>query len=384
MSKPQHLVQRGNTYYLRLRVPQDLRAAYKSKQEITRSLKTKDFTEARKLVTIAKANVEAEFEAKRKQQTVQSSKTDALAHYSDHELLALTSKWMDQLKKEEAQRRVKDIGQIWSEERKAEFYIELQQEELEARQEALNISTSEKHEGMTVAAKFLQSEGLSFDRKSENFRKIGYFFSKAIHELAQEKLKEWQGQSVANNYTPLANTTLKPVSLKALCDEYIKDPGKELSQSTKNNYRIIFRALFEIVGENAPAQSITREHCKEIRQLIMGLPKNTTKRVGQQSLQKAVVLAQKKEWELLAPATVNMYLHKLHALLEFAVREEYLDKNPARNLSVPDKVKKKDKRYPFDDEQLKKIFSAPLYTGCVDDQSGYNKPGTHLLIRQKD
>ncbi len=42
MPKTQHLHKRGNTYYLRLRVPQDLLAVDKPKKEIMRLLKTQD------------------------------------------------------------------------------------------------------------------------------------------------------------------------------------------------------------------------------------------------------------------------------------------------------------------------------------------------------
>lgn len=376
MPKTQYLFKRGNIWYLRLRVPTDLLAAYKPKKEITLSLHTQDLTEAKKRVTIAKADLEAKFEATRKQLKAQSSGTDALALYSDHELRALASKWMAEARNAEEERRIKGISETWSEERKADFYIELQQEAQAAKEEVLNTSHSEEHQGMTIAARFLQSEGLSFNTQSDNFKKAGYFFSKAINELAQERLREWQGKSVPN-LTVVNQKALKQVSIKMLCDEYITDPGKKLSQSTQNNYRIIFRALYEIVGEHAPVQSITRQHCREIQRLIIDLPTNTTKRVGKSPLKKAGILAQKNGWQLMAPATVNMYLHKLHALLEFAVREEYLDKNPARNLTIPDKVKKKDKRDPFSNEQLQKIFNAPLYTGCVNDNAGYNKPGPH-------
>ena len=47
--KTQHLMQRGQTWYIRLRIPADLIFAYDGKIEIQRSLKTRDYDEARRL-----------------------------------------------------------------------------------------------------------------------------------------------------------------------------------------------------------------------------------------------------------------------------------------------------------------------------------------------
>lgn len=42
MPKTQHLMQRGQTWYIRLRVPTDLLSEYDGTKEVQRSLKTRD------------------------------------------------------------------------------------------------------------------------------------------------------------------------------------------------------------------------------------------------------------------------------------------------------------------------------------------------------
>ena len=66
----------------------------------------------------------------------------------------------------------------------------------------------------------------------------------------------------------------------------------------------------------------------------------------------------------------------LSSFLNWAVNEELLDKNPTRGLRLPDKVAKRDKRLPFSAVQLERIFSAPLYVGCLDGLRGYSKLGS--------
>lgn len=78
----------------------------------------------------------------------------------------------------------------------------------------------------------------------------------------------------------------------------------------------------------------------------------------------------------MSPATVNGYLSKFRAALNYAVNEGWIDRNPARGLSVLDPVRSRDKRLPFSPEQLRLIFNAPLFTGCQNDGHGYAIPGS--------
>ena len=61
--------------------------------------------------------------------------------------------------------------------------------------------------------------------------------------------------------------------------------------------------------------------------------------------------------------------------LNWATNEELITRNPARGLRLPDAVAKRDKRLPFAPDQLRAIFNAPLYRGCVDGVRGYAKHG---------
>lgn len=46
MAWPPHLQLRGNTYYIRIPVPEDVQSKFAGKPEISRSLKTKDYKAA--------------------------------------------------------------------------------------------------------------------------------------------------------------------------------------------------------------------------------------------------------------------------------------------------------------------------------------------------
>lgn len=80
--------------------------------------------------------------------------------------------------------------------------------------------------------------------------------------------------------------------------------------------------------------------------------------------------------------TASSYLSAFSTLMEFAIARGMRADNPTTGLSVGvDGVAAKDRRHPFSTEQLIKIFRAPLYTGCLNDEAGYARVGNQVIRR---
>ena len=110
--------------------------------------------------------------------------------------------------------------------------------------------------------------------------------------------------------------------------------------------------------------------------MLRWLPTNPIQRFPKlTTIQAAKMAKAKKLTSTLNAASVNGYMTKLRTLFNFAVNEGWIDRNPARGLRVVDPVRRRDKRLPFSNEQLRSIFNAPLYTGCTDDWHGFAQPG---------
>jgi integrase len=173
-----------------------------------------------------------------------------------------------------------------------------------------------------------------------------------------------------------ASAMLKPIlTLKEVYERYINDPASDRSAKTLLAYSSIFNHLVELVGESAPIDSVTRDICRNVLDTLRSMPPNATKRYGKISAKAAVERGRAEGRPPMSPATVNAHLIMLSALFNWAEKEGYIAKNPARGLRVVDPIRKKDKRLPFSTEQLIRIFNAPLYRGCVDDGAGYARPG---------
>nr|WP_315052573.1 DUF6538 domain-containing protein [uncultured Brevundimonas sp.] len=167
------------------------------------------------------------------------------------------------------------------------------------------------------------------------------------------------------------------ITLGDLYDAYMNDPTRDWSPTTRMAYQTTKRIVLSILGRDTPVRRITRSQCREMIEVLRWQPRNASKLFPKLS---PVEIAERSKAEgrtdLINPANINTYLNKLGGVLNWAVKEEMLDRNPAQGLRVPDPTARRDKRLPFSTSQLQAIFSAPLYTGCRDDGHGYATPGS--------
>ncbi len=167
------------------------------------------------------------------------------------------------------------------------------------------------------------------------------------------------------------------ITLGDLYDAYMCDPTRNWSPTTRMAYQTTKRIVLAILGKDTPVRSLTRSQCREMIEVLRWQSRNASKLFPKLS---PVEIAERAKAEgradLINAANINTYLNKLGGVLNWAVKEEMLDRNPAQGLRVPDPTARRDKRLPFSPRQLRTIFSAPLYTGCRDDGHGYATPGS--------
>jgi integrase len=165
-------------------------------------------------------------------------------------------------------------------------------------------------------------------------------------------------------------------TLRQVYDAYMADPTRDWSPRTRFAYETTRRVVLAVLGEDTPVRSITRAHCRDLIETLRALPRNASKRYPRLTPVEAAAKAKEAgDTDLISPANLNAYLNKFGGVLNWAVKEEMVDRNPAHGLRVPDPMLRRDKRLPFSTAQLRAMFAAPLYTGCRDDGHGYAVPG---------
>jgi hypothetical protein len=126
-----------------------------------------------------------------------------------------------------------------------------------------------------------------------------------------------------------------------------------------------------------------RADCNRLRDILSRLPPNFGKHSGKkQPLEK--LAEANKTGPTLAWETQNNYLRMADNLFGWMVKERLIADNPATGISPLRRREAAEmQRLPFNNEELKSIFSMPVYTGCIDDEHGFAKAGTHVIRRSR-
>jgi len=377
--RPEHLQLRGSTWWLRVRVPDELRPILR-KLEVRRTLGTADAAEAKRRVRIERIKVEAEFDDARvtleRQRAAAGGVTAAQVTLTEEQVWALATRWFVEQERAGASRPV-EIGD-------AEVIQNLSEDlpHIE-RFEEVSRTVHEEVDKLLAEAGVLPGNGsvepawrtkLSRAVHAAMIERERRLLNRATGRAAVTLNPNFYGLSAATELKPVAIST---VTLADLIKRYNADPTRAApSPKTKLKQDAQARLFKDVVGGKTLVSAIDREKARKLLDTVKALPSNATKRFPKKKLAEVLEIAKAKELAPMSVTTANSYMSAFVSLLDFAVTEHIIEKNPATGLRLAsDGMKRKDKRLPFTVADLKAIFAAPLYSGCVDDGPGYNRPG---------
>ena len=240
-------------------------------------------------------------------------------------------------------------------------------------------------------------------RDHQNFQTLCRLIEEAEVELARRHLEYLQtgvAPEIKNELilsAPPERFSGKPVSAEnsyrlgdlASAFEALKsDEG--VSTSRQSQYQIVLRSLREELGTDMALQDVTRKHCEDLVQLYLRIPSHATQHYPDLTLRASAEAYEKSKGQSAArydAAQKNLAI--LKSIFEYAVELEWREDNPTEKvvLRLPRKEKirqARNKGYePFTTEELQKIFNAPLYTGCQDDERGAETPGPNIIRRHR-
>ncbi|MEA1832165.1 site-specific integrase [Methylobacterium durans] len=399
-----NLTTRAGTFYLRMRVPIDLVPAL-GRTHVVRSLKTKERRVALSRYRTEQARAEREFETARQQQEALEGTRRLLASgrlekLAPAEVEGLAIGWFEQA--------VQHVARSQAE--RAEL-VDLDWEAIldEVKAEGVLLASPnpddyEQHVG-GVADQILIAAGMpaersaggklqrvvrrpQVDREVSQYQQLQALVRRGLLALNKLRVGSLTG-SPSDSSDPIfgAPGTVPSTETRRTLEDLIRafeaDPSRTTrSGKTRADYAMLYGALREVIGANMLLESISREDMRRVQALFLALPPNATKRFPGRTLTQAGELAAKERLPVLRAKTVNEHVGKLATLFNWAVREEWLDRNPAIGLGIKTGHDKKD-REPFSPEQLAAIFSAPIYVGCQDDESGYAKAGPNRPRRAR-
>lgn len=375
------LYRRGNKWYLRIVVPKDLVDACEGRAEIRQSLGTSDHAEAKQLANVARVSREAEFSELRKQ--LASKKTNnnpVAAQLSKARGLSIVQKYVAE--REIARGKSELLLHTLDEEDKRDL----------AREDQIAVETygtpghpiGEK-DVYIVGQKLLSKHGLNADYNTDGYAEFAELVRRALLEIsrravAREK-QDFSKTSFDQLFSPKALAT-NHLTLVEVCSAYFSEYKKTSGVKEKRVKKVeaAIGLIHEYFGKDTFVQSISRQNCRQFRDALNVMPPNAKKRFPKKSLSEVIDYAKENGLVPLAYETQIQYLSVLHQILEWASREDFIEKNPASGIKpLAKKPDSSTAREVFKTEQLLKIFKAPIYTGCLNAKTGYAKPGDQVI-----
>lgn len=427
VAKHPWLTQRNGVYYLRAPVPQDIRDTY-GRAEVTYSLKTKDRRKAERLIH-AKANeVAAAFEDHRRKNVVsapavvpQSLPLDPLTiqrlcdlHYQ--RVIDQDFSWRsDVLAKMRADPQGWRDGKYIEHPKTdwyTEFFTDLAPEDaliacfrgvLKARLEILEraLLVGEKSEGEAAADEALNSISFSaseadrlnlvrrlIETKAAALRAILAKDNKRYEEIASRHLPTaaQSGTSVAPSGVP--HPTEPGPKLLTLVSKFLDERGLSgVVRTTLQSDQTDIREFVDVVGDH-PIRHYTKAQGVKYKDTLLATPaQRKVKPFAGLTIKNAAERADAADpkRDKIARLHVNTINDKLMAVRNFfdwANRRLTGVPNPIEDLRIQTRKRRgrrSERRYPYRQDELHKIFNGPIYRGCKSDRF-WKAPGQYVPV----
>lgn len=391
MGKIPYLEQRSGRWYFRMRVPDDVANAF-GKTEIRKSLKTGCYKTAKQLRDEELRLADRAFEKLR------AIHNENLSYFMPPPTVREIDQWVQEWL---TQRRA-ECDEDHSERSQNNFIADTPDDhdnglgDLERRFHQLcddpgrldtgieNISIQILGEnGFLLQHKFTgtikhQIPGPPIDPQTEEYLYLKRKVSEAWLGLTRYELSYYQrSETIANLSEPISRRLVKSLTLDELIEEFTKEELKRrgLRDKAERDYDATFRVLREVISGDTPITEIDKAACRAFRDLVEKIPPNYMKKFPGMTAKQATDKAAEEGLPTVAASTVKGYITRISSMFNYAVDEDYIAKNPATRLVHNYKGHSKADRLPFDEIDLRKLFSAPIYTGCENDKNAWRKPG---------
>lgn len=386
MGKQQGILRRGSRYFSHFRVPKDLREVI-GKEFIREALGTSDFREACRLVAYERMRWQAVFDEERRKMKAKEGPMEG----TERVLLSITERQAHELAARYLIRLERKFRDWW--EKKG-----LQTDADERHAAVVSVATeveiftggSEHHapdDGSSSLRSYLETEGIKCPPTSPAFEVLRPLFRAVEAEHSARKLDVLEGRPLvardSHFQSVFAHSELPEEKPGTTVAELVKRFTKALrdaerSEATLRTYEMPFRVLREGLGESFLLSGINQERMESLCDLLRKLPVNSMQRYPSLALPQAIEAADKaRDARRLSKRTQRNYFNVIVGIFNFAVEKKLMGEHPAKDRWMKQSFGKHESKpkTQFTIEELNRLFRAPLYTGCIDDERGYAKPG---------
>jgi len=175
------------------------------------------------------------------------------------------------------------------------------------------------------------------------------------------------------------------MSLSEAFAAFVEERRENWGETSHQAYDRVYRIMSETLGPDTPMKSITPDHLVQVKDVIMALPKIYGVLFKGLSIQEIIERQKAENLPLRSLTTINHELKYVATFFEWATSRWVIDRHPAKQFMLPPQRMSNSitKRDPFSIKDLQCIFSAPIYSGCLNDGYGFARPGLNKPQRAR-
>ena len=164
---------------------------------------------------------------------------------------------------------------------------------------------------------------------------------------------------------------------------FVEDRKAGLGESSHQAYERVFKILRECLGSGKIIRDVTPQHLAGVKELILDLPRNYGVLFPGLPLWTAVERG--ADLPKRSTTTANNELKYVATFFEWAHAKWIIDRHPARQFMLPAHRTQSNltRRDAFTIDDLNRILSAPLYSGCMNDGPGFARKGAQRPKRTR-
>ena len=394
MSGHTRLHRRGATYYHRCVVPKDIIASY-GKIEETFSLKTKDYTQALKLVREAAIKVDRKFDAHRNRlANLQGPQHENL---SETQIAELTDQYYRSLLDEDDGIRLDGFVEIELGKDGVKSYlgplVDFPRRSFEEHEEvnADHAASTRYDYARGIPDQFFLDEAsdlltwdgidINLDPSSPSLSLLARSLQAATIKATSDIGKRNQGDVIPTPSEPLkrypSSSSLLSGAIEKWADFKVKGGW---SAKTENDFKHWMKEFIELVGDR-PIDTYGKADIRTFKETLMELPANRQKikKTRNLPIHEALKEARKLSIPPMSAANVKKGMSRVRSFWEWA--EASFDGIPAfsaASFKVASTSNPQEQKKPFSTDQLVSIFSGPLFLECKSS-SRNNEAGNFCM-----
>lgn len=212
-------------------------------------------------------------------------------------------------------------------------------------------------------------------KTSPTYRKVAMGVARAeieaLKRADERDVMDWGGAPA----DPMIKRAEKPNAAPAgsrimdLYDQFERNKGATKKSDTNDQNRKVVQLFAEFVGETLPVTSLSRRHISTFRDQLASFPKMARQVAAFRGLKFKEIIEKNREIgrPTLDDRTVNKYLSAVSPFLRWLGANSHID-TPISTDDLFHAIDTEARKYKvFSSDQLRELFSSPLFRGCQSD-----------------